>query len=261
MERCMKLKGKVVAITGAAQGLGQALAQRCGEEGAQVVVGDMNLEGAQETARMLPDAIAMKLDVTDFADCEAFAAAAIEKYGRIDVLVSNAGIVISGAIGEFNPDTWKKVIDVNLCGFFNVAKAVVPAFRKQRSGVIVQINSKSGKKGSAKNSAYASSKFGGIGLVESLALELAAENIRVNAICPGNMLDSPLWVNSLYKQYAKNQGITEAEVRKKYEAQVPLGRGCSYEDIANCMIFLASEDSSYMTGQAINVTGGQQMQP
>ena len=124
----MKLKGKVVAITGAAQGLGQALAQRCSEEGAQVVVGDMNLEGAQETARMLPDAIAMKLDVTDFADCEAFAAAAIEKYGRIDVLVSNAGIVISGAIGEFNPDTWKKVVDVNLCGFFNVAKAVAVSY-------------------------------------------------------------------------------------------------------------------------------------
>lgn len=261
MERCMKLKDKVVAITGAAQGLGQALAQRCCEEGAKVVIGDMNLEGAQQTAAALKDAIAVKLDVTKYADCEAFAAAAIEKYGRVDVLVANAAIVISGAVEEFDPEKWKLVIDVNLCGGFNTVKAFVPQFRKQGGGVVVQINSKSGKKGSAKNSAYAASKFGGIGLIESLALELAAENIRLNAICPGNMLDSPLWVNSLFKQYAKNQGITEAEVRQKYVDQVPMRRGCQYEDIANCMVFLASEDSSYMTGQAINVTGGQQMQP
>ena len=126
---------------------------------------------------------------------------------------------------------------------------------------MVEINSKSGKKGSAKNSAYAASKFGGIGLIESLALELAQENIRLNAICPGNLLDSPLWVNSLFKQYARNQGITEEEVRQKYIDQVPMHRSCQYDDIANCMVFLASDDSSYMTGQAINVTGGQQMLP
>ena len=128
-----------------------------------------------------------------------------------------------------------------------------------KKGSIIQINSKSGKKGSYKNSAYAASKFGGIGLVQSLALELAEENIRVNAICPGNLLDSPLWVNSLFKQYAKNQGITEAEVRQKYIDQVPLKRGCRYDDVANLLVFLASDEAEYMTGQAINVTGGQQM--
>ncbi|MDL2237628.1 sorbitol-6-phosphate dehydrogenase [Christensenellaceae bacterium OttesenSCG-928-K19] len=261
MQRCMKLKDKVVVITGAAQGLGQALAQRCSEEGAKVVVADLNLEGAQETAALLKDAIAVKVDVTKYADCEAVAQAAIEKYGRIDVLVSNAAIVMSGGIEEFDPEKWKFVVDVNLCGCFNSIKAVIPQFRKQGGGAVVQINSKSGKKGSAKNSAYAASKFGGIGLVESLALELAAENIRVNAICPGNMLDSPLWVNSLFKQYAKNQGITEEEVRQKYIDQVPMKRGCTYEDVANAMVFLACDDSSYMTGQGINVTGGQQMQP
>ena len=125
--------------------------------------------------------------------------------------------------------------------------------------VTYTINSKSGKKGSYKNSAYAASKFGGIGLTQNLALELAEHNIRVNAICPGNLLDSPLWVNSLFKQYAKNQGITEEEVRQKYLGQVPLGRSCQYEDVANGMVFLASDESSYMTGQAINVTGGQEM--
>ena len=90
-------------------------------------------------------------------------------------------------------------------------------------------------------------------------MELAEHGIRVNAICPGNLLDSPLWVNSLFKQYAKNQGITEEEVRQKYLAQVPLGRSCQYEDVANVMVFLASDEASYMTGQAINVTGGQEM--
>ncbi|MEG0257361.1 MAG: sorbitol-6-phosphate dehydrogenase [Christensenella sp.] len=261
MQRCMKFQDKVVVITGAAQGLGQALAQRCSDEGAKVVVGDMNYDGAVATAGLLADAIAVKVDVTKYEDCEALIGAAVEKYGRVDVLVANAAIVMSSPIEEFDPNKWKLVIDVNLCGFFNTVKAAVPVMKKQGGGSIVQINSKSGKKGSAKNSAYASSKFGGIGLVESLALELAADNIRINAICPGNMLDSPLWVNSLFKQYAKNQGITEAEVRQKYIDQVPMGRGCQYEDIANCLVFIGSDDASYMTGQALNVTGGQQMQP
>jgi len=257
----MKLKDQVVAITGAAQGLGQALAQRCSEEGAKVVIGDMNLDGAKETASKLNDAIAVKLDVTKFEECEAFVAAAVEKYGRLDVLICNAAILFSGATEEFDTDRWKMVIDVNLCGCFNSMKAVIPQMKKQGKGAIVQINSKSGKKGSSKNSAYAASKFGGIGLVESLAMEFAEDNIRVNAICPGNMLDSPLWVNSLFKQYAKNRGCTEEEVRRIYIDAVPMKRGCTYDDVANCMVFLASDDSSYMTGQAINVTGGQQMQP
>jgi sorbitol-6-phosphate 2-dehydrogenase len=130
---------------------------------------------------------------------------------------------------------------------------------EQRSGVIIQINSKSGKKGSYKNSAYASSKFGGIGLTQSLALELAPYGVRVNAVCPGNLLDSPLWVRSLYEQYAKRWGITPEEVRKKYEEQVPLKRGCTYDDVCNAVVFLASDESSYITGEALNVDGGQEM--
>ncbi len=261
MERCMKLKGKVVAITGGAQGLGQALAKRCSEEGARVVIGDVNLSGAEATAASLKDAVGVRLDVTEYSDCEAFIASAVEMYGRVDVLISNAAIVISGPVAEVGADDWKKVIDVNLCGCFNIMKAVVPEFRRNGGGIIVEINSKSGKKGSAKNSSYAASKFGGIGLVQSLALELAEENIRVNAICPGNMLDSPLWVDKLFKQYAKNKGVSEEEIRKMYIDQVPMKRGCTYEDIANCMVFLSCDDSGYMTGQAINVTGGQQMSP
>lgn len=256
-----RLQNKVAVITGGAQGLGQALSQRLSDEGASVVIGDINLEGAQKTASELKDAIAVRVDITKYEDCVRLMNAAMEKYGKIDILVCNAAILISGAVGEFDPEKWKLVVDVNLCGFFNTAKAACEIFQKQGYGNIIEINSKSGKKGSAKNSAYAASKFGGIGLVQSLALELASENIRVNAICPGNMLDSPLWVNSLFKQYARNQGITEEEVRQKYIDMVPMKRGCTYNDVANVLVFLASEDSSYMTGQAINVTGGQQMMP
>ncbi|HPX38929.1 MAG TPA: SDR family oxidoreductase, partial [Candidatus Hydrogenedentes bacterium] len=126
-------------------------------------------------------------------------------------------------------------------------------------GSIIQINSKSGKKGSFRNSAYAASKFGGIGVTQSLALEFAEQGVRINSVCPGNLLDSPLWVDSLFKQYAANQGISEAEVRQKYIDQVPMKRACQYRDVTNVVVFLASDDASYMTGQAINVTGGQEM--
>ena len=257
-----RLKDKVVLITGAAQGLGEALAIRLSEEGAKVVVGDMNLEGAEAVAAQLNDAFAMKLNVTDYDSCEAIVKAAAEKYGRLDMVVANAGVVRSNAIEDMTYKEFAFVVDINLNGYFNTAKAAVAQFRKQNGGgVIVQINSKSGKKGSAKNCAYSASKFGGIGLTESLALELAQEGIRVNSICPGNLLDSPLWVNSLYEQYARNQGTTKEKIREKYINQVPMRRGCQYDDIANAMVFLLSDESSYMTGQAINVTGGQQMQP
>ena len=251
-----RLKGKRAVITGAAQGLGAALAQRMTEEGATVVIGDMNIVGATKTAEALEGSVAYELNVADYASCETFMSKANEYMGGIDILVANAAIVFSGAINEIEAAKWSKVVEVNLCGFFNTAKAAV---QYMKEGSIVQINSKSGKKGSYKNSAYAASKFGGIGLVQSLALELAEDNIRVNAICPGNLLDSPLWTNSLYKMYAKNQGITEEEVRQKYVNQVPLKRGCSYEDVANMLVYLSSEEATYMTGQAINITGGQQM--
>ena len=254
-----RLKGKTVVITGGAQGLGRALALRAKKEGANVAIGDFNIEGAKETASMIDGAIAVKMDVTDYESCESFMAEVYNKFGSVDILVCNAAIVMSGAIDELESAAWKKVIDVNLCGFYNTAKTAVKYLRKSEGASIIQINSKSGKKGSFRNSAYAASKFGGIGLVQSLALELASDKIRVNAICPGNLLDSPLWQNSLFEQYAKNQGTTKEAIRKKYIDQVPLKRSCQYEDIENVLVFLASDEASYMTGQAINVTGGQQM--
>ncbi len=256
---CKRLEGKVAVITGAAQGLGEALAKRLDNEGCKVVIGDINIDKAIEVARTISDGVAVKVDVTVEEDVEALMNVAIDKYGKVDIAVSNAAILISGPTPDFDVKKWQFVMNVNLVGYFIFAKAAAKKMLENGKGSIIQINSKSGKKGSKKNSAYAASKFGGIGLTQSLALEFAADNIRVNAICPGNLLNSPLWTNNLFKQYAANQGITEDEVREKYLNQVPMRKGCEYEDVANLMTFLASDESSYMTGQAINVTGGQQM--
>ncbi len=257
-----RLKDQVAIITGGAQGLGEALAHRLDAEGCKLVVADINIDAAEKVAAGLKDAIAVKVDVSNEQQVEAMVDAAVSKYGRLDLLVSNAAILIAKPVIDFPGEQWRKMVDVNLVGYFLSSKAAARVMIPNRKGNIIQINSKSGKKGSYKNSAYAAAKFGGIGFTQSLALELAEYGIRVNSICPGNLLNSPLWnegPNSLFKQYARNQGITEEQVRQKYLNQVPLGRSCEYEDIANAMVFLASDEASYMTGQAINVTGGQEM--
>jgi sorbitol-6-phosphate 2-dehydrogenase len=258
------LQDQIALVTGGAQGLGEAICLRLAAEGCHVVVADVNLEAATSTANAIlaqtdRQSLAVKVDVTDEAQVAAMVEQTLDIFGRLDVVVSNAGVLIADEISQFAADKWRLVMDVNLYGYFLVAKHAAKPMKEQRSGAIIQINSKSGKKGSFKNSAYAASKFGGIGLTQSIALDLAEYNVRANAVCPGNLLDSPLWVNSLYKQYAKNQGITEAEVRQKYIDQVPMKRGCTYDDVCNVVVFLASDQAGYMTGQAINVTGGQEM--
>jgi sorbitol-6-phosphate 2-dehydrogenase len=255
------LQDRIALVTGGAQGLGQAICWRLAKEGCHVAVADLNEPSAIETAAMIKDrkAIAIKVDVTDEEQVAAMIDRTVAEFGHLDILVSNAGILISGEISEFPADKWRAVMNVNLFGYFLCAKHAARVMKAQRTGAILQINSKSGKKGSLQNSAYSASKFGGIGLTQSIALDLAEYGVRVNSICPGNLLDSPLWVDSLYKQYAQKLGITEAEVRQRYIEQVPMKRGCTYDDVCNVVVFLASDQASYMTGQAINVTGGQEM--
>lgn len=261
------LTDRVALVTGGAQGLGQAICLRLAREGCHVVVADIRLDQAQATADLVVQetdrrALAVLMDVTDEASVQSGFARAMAEFGRLDILVANAGILIAEAITGFPAEKWRAVMNVNLFGYFLTAKEAAKIMIAQKSGVIIQINSKSGKKGSYKNSAYAASKFGGIGLTQSLALELAEHGVRVNAICPGNLLDSPLWTqgpNALLKQYARTQGLTEEQVRQKYLDQVPLKRACTYDDVCNVLVFLASDQASYMTGQAINVTGGQEM--
>ena len=261
------LQDRIALVTGGAQGLGQALCQRLAKEGCHVIVADLNEEKAIQTAENITAstdrrAIAVKVDVSDEVQVEAMVNRCVQEFGRLDILVANAGILIAEEITEFPAEKWRAVMNVNLFGYFLCAKHAARVMKAQKSGAIMEINSKSGKKGSFKNSAYAASKFGGIGLTQSIALELAEFGVRVNAVCPGNMLDSPLWMegpNALFKQYARNRGITEEQVRQIYIDQVPMKRGCTYDDVSNVVVFLASDQSSYMTGQAINVTGGQEM--
>jgi sorbitol-6-phosphate 2-dehydrogenase len=258
------LLDKIAIVTGGGQGLGEAICHRLADEGAHIVVADINVETAKQVAASIGGradrkATAVPVNVTDEAQVEAMVQRTVDEFGRLDILVSNAGVLRSGSIEEFALRDWRFVIEVNMIGYFLCCKYACRVMKEQRSGAIVQVNSKSGKKGSFKNSAYAASKFGGIGLTQSVALEMAEYGVRCNAVCPGNLLDSPLWVNSLFKQYARNQGITEEEVRQKYVDQVPMKRGCTYEDVCNLVVFLASDQSSYMTGQAVNVTGGQEM--
>jgi sorbitol-6-phosphate 2-dehydrogenase len=261
----MDVSGSRVAIvTGGAQGLGRSICVRLAEEGVAVVVADLQGDAALEAAEDITDriglpAIGMQVDVTEESQVEAMVDRTVRELGRLDIMVANAGILISGMVDEFPADRWRAVIDVNLYGYFLCAKHAARIMKRQHSGVIIQINSKSGKQGSYQNSAYSASKFGGVGLTQSIALELAEYGVRVNAVCPGNLLDSPLWVDSLYAQYAKKWDITEAEVRQKYIDQVPLKRSCTYEDVTNLVAFLCSDQASYMTGQAISVTGGQVM--
>jgi sorbitol-6-phosphate 2-dehydrogenase len=258
------LANRVAIVSGGGQGLGRAISQALAVAGAQVVVLDLNEETALTTAAEIAaltgrQMLGLPADVTDEAQIEAALEATLTQFGRLDIAVANAGIVISSELTEFPAAQWRAVLEVNLTGYFLLAKYAARPMQAQRSGVIIQINSKSGKKGSFKNSAYSASKFGGIGLTQSLALELAEYGVRVNAICPGNLLDSPLWVDSLYEQYAQRWGISEAEVRQRYLDQVPLKRGCTYEDVCQMVVFLASDQASYLTGQAINVSGGQEM--
>lgn len=264
MEEKQSLKGKVAIVTGGAQGLGEAISLRLAKEGCKVVVADINQQGIQETQNRIKEkfgseTLGIVADVTQEEDVVNLIDETVKRFGSLDIMVSNAGILIASPVDEFPSEKWMKVMEVNLFGFFLCAKHAARVMKQQRSGVIIQINSKSGKKGSYKNSAYAASKFGGIGLTQSIALELAEYGVRANAICPGNMLDSPLWVDSLFEQYARTRGMSVEEVRQYYIDQVPLKRGCTYEDVCNVLVFLASNQSSYMTGQAINVTGGQEM--
>ena len=180
MNQAGRLEGRTAIVTGAGQGLGEALAQRLDREGCKVVVADINFEGAMKVAAGLKTAIAVKVDVTDEQQVEAMVNTAVSEFGALDLLVSNAAILIAKPVIDFPAEQWRRMIDINLTGYFLCSKHAAKAMILQGKGNIVHINSKSGKKGSYKNSAYASAKFAGIGFTQSLALEMAEYGIRVN---------------------------------------------------------------------------------
>ncbi len=271
-----KFSGKTVIVTGAAQGFGAGIADSLAADGAHVVIADMNEAGAEATALDLCNkygadtAISVGANVSDEESVASMVESAVLAFGGLDIFINNAGIVRAGSLPEMKKSDFELVTAVNYTAYFLCVKyAVVPmklahAVCPDKLHDVIEINSKSGLAGSNKNFAYAGSKFGGIGLTQSFALELAEYGIKVNAVCPGNFLDGPLWSDpekGLFVQYLRAGKIPGAktvdDVRRAYESKVPLGRGCRVIDVYRAISYIAEQE--YETGQAIPVTGGQEM--
>ena len=265
-----QLTGLVAVVTGGAQGFGYGIAKELNKLGADVVIADMNVEGARKAAAELgPGASGFAVNISDEVTVEALVREIVSAYGGVDLLVANAGVVRAGSVKDFEFKDWKFVTDINYNGFFLCSKHFSRVMSRQNASTglwtdIVQVNSKSGLAGSKNNGAYAGSKFGTIGLVQSFALELTKDKIKVNAVCPGNYLDGPLWsdpVKGLFVQYLNAGKVpgakTVEDVRAHYEGLVPMGRGCFPADVARAIVYAVTQ--KYETGQAIPVTGGQVM--
>ena len=268
--------GKVAIVTGAAQGFGLEIAQDMAQKGAAVVLADINEAEAQKQAQLLQKqygdnrAIAIGMNVTDLASIQAAIDTVVKNYGGFDVFISNAGVLKAESVKTQSEKDFDFVAAVNYKGYFLCTQVVSKVLALQHKANpnlmsdIVQINSKSGLTGSNRNGAYAGSKFGGIGLTQSFALELIEDGIKVNSICPGNFFDGPLWSNpdnGLFVQYLRTGKIPGAktieDVKKAYEAKVPMGRGCTTPDVMAAVYYLMEQ--KYETGQAVPVTGGQVM--
>ena len=243
----MKLHEKVAIITGAGRGIGQATAFKFATEGAKVVVCDLSPERIKETVEMCKetrgDAIGYVADVRDIKSLEKMVVATVAKWGRVDCLVNNAGIVADAQIKNMSEDQFDSVIEINLKGVFNCTKAVVNTMLAQQSGVILNASSIVGLHGNFGQTNYAASKFGVIGMVKTWARELGRKGIRSNAVCPGFITTSIL-------------GTIPERVLHALEERVPLGRLGRPEEVANTFAWLASDEASYINGAVIEVSGG-----
>ena len=246
----MDLKGKVALITGAAQGIGKAIAQSLAREGVRVVVGDMALDRARETAEEISgsglEALAMRMDVSQSGEARQTVEDVLSQWGKLDILINNAGITRDGFLIRMKEKDWDQVMDVNLKGTFNCTQAVLKVMSKQRSGRIVNIASIVGLVGNVGQANYAASKAAVIGFTKSVAREYANRGITVNAIAPG------------FIETSMTQTLSQ-DVREGLFKQIPMGRFGAAQDVANVVRFLASEEAGYITGQVIHVNGGMLM--
>jgi 3-oxoacyl-[acyl-carrier protein] reductase len=245
------LEGKTAIVTGAARGIGEAIAIKFAEQGANVAftyVSDSSAEKAkileEKLTAMGVKAKAYQSNAGNFAACAAFVSDVLKEFGTIDICVNNAGISKDNLLLRMTPEQFEEVINVNLNSVFFMTKQVIKPMMKARSGSIINMSSVIGEMGNAGQSSYAASKAGVIGFTKSVAKELGSRNIRCNAIAPG-------FVETDMTSYLK-----EGDAADKYKAGIPLGRFASAEDIANVTLFLASDMGSYVTGQTISVCGG-----
>ena len=245
------LANKVAIITGAGRGIGRAIALKYAQEGASVAITDLKIDETVEAFIKELEALGVKAkayasNAANFDDAHKLVDEVVADFGRVDVLVNNAGITRDGLMMRMSEDQWDLVINVNLKSAFNLIHAVTPVMVKQRSGSIINMASVVGVSGNAGQTNYSASKAGMIGLAKSIAKELGARGVRANSIAPGFIVTDMT-------------GALSEEVRKQWEAQIPLRRGGTPEDVANVATFLASDLSSYVSGQTIHVCGGMNM--
>ncbi len=271
-----KVENKIAIVTGGAQGFGEGIVRDLFHEGANVVIADLNEKKGKALMQELNKSdrknccTFKKTDVSDPESVKSLIYETVRQFGGLDLLISNAGILFAGSLDEMETDIFDRMTRIDYGGFFLCAKYSSEIFRIQNTYKsnyytdIIQINSKSGLKGSRKNFAYAGAKFGGIGLTQSFALEMVEYNTKVNAICPGNYFEGPLWSDpehGLFRQYLESGKVPGAktieDVKRYYEDQVPMKRGCTVEDVLKAIYYIIEQ--KYETGQAIPVTGGQVM--
>lgn len=254
----MLLQGKTAIVTGASKGIGRAIALRLAREGAAVLVTSRSPDGTEEVTKEVqqhaPDSFGLPVDVTREEDVRRMIDAARERWGRIDIIVNNAGVSSMEWVENLSDEDWNTNMDVNATGVFRCCRAIAPIMREQGHGKIINIASLAAKRGAMFLGHYAASKFAVLGLTKTLALELAPHNVQVNAVCPGIVL-----TDMIYREWeweAALLGTTPEAVRQSVLDSIPLGRFAEPDDVAKVVAFLASEYADYMTGQAINVTGG-----
>lgn len=257
----MPLNNQIAIVTGGGQGIGEAISIHLAKQGKDVVVSDINLDSARKTAAKIKalgcQSLAIKADVSNSRDIEKMVDLTKEKFGRIDILVNNAGIVIVKPIVELEEEEWDRLIDVDLKGVFLCSKMVARIMINQKRGKIINISSSSGKMGTEFFAGYAAAKFGVIGFTQGLAKELARYNILVNAVCPG-IIGTKMW-EMVDGELGKRLGLAKGRAFQKEIEKIPLSRAGTAEDVAKVVAFLASSAAEYMTGQAINVSGGMVM--